>query len=68
MAATTRPWTVERHDQDDGTINYEIWAVFRGADGGTTMHRIATINDYDNENAKDDAAMIAKAVNLLSGI
>lgn len=61
---TPRPWYVERHDQDDGSINYEIWSVFTGADGTTDMHRIVTLNDEDNENARLDAALIVKAVNL----
>lgn len=60
---TPKPWYVERHDQDDGTINYEIWAVFQEKDGGTNMHRICTINDDDNEHAREDAALIVKAVN-----
>lgn len=62
---TPRPWHVERHDQDDGTINYEIWAIFKSADGGTDMHRIVTLNDDDNEHAKADADLIVRAVNAL---
>lgn len=61
--ATPGPWTVERHDQDDGSINYEIWAI----NPPTVYHRIVTLNDWDNERAKDDADLIAKAVNHLLG-
>lgn len=64
MSATPGPWTVERHDQDDGTINYEIWAI----DPPAIYHRVATINDYDNEHAKDDAELIARAVNRIRGL
>ncbi|MDE2426249.1 MAG: hypothetical protein KGO96_10135 [Elusimicrobia bacterium] len=67
VAGTTpRPWYVDRCDQDDGTINYEIWSVFTAADGSTDMHRVAVINDDDNEHAKADAELIVDAVNRLS--
>jgi hypothetical protein len=58
MSSTPRPWIVERHDQEDGTINYEIWCQT-----APHYHRVVTLNDYDNENARDDAALIAKVVN-----
>lgn len=48
------PWQVERHDQDDGSISYEIWCNHPDCYG-----RITTINDrYDNEQAKLLAARI----------
>lgn len=59
MVATPLPWTVERHDQEDGTISYEIWSI----NPPTTYHRIVTLNDWDNENAREDAACIVDAVN-----
>ncbi len=58
MGATPRPWVVERHDQDDGQINYEIWCQ-----SAPTYHRVVTLNDYDNEAARDDAKLIVKSVN-----
>lgn len=36
MSATPGPWTVERHHQYDGTINYEVWAI----DPPAVYHRI----------------------------
>jgi hypothetical protein len=54
---------VERHDQDDGQINYEIWCQ-----DAPTYHRVVTLNDWDNENAREDAELIVRAVNRLSGI
>lgn len=55
---TPRPWIIERHDQDDGSINYEIWAQ-----QAPVYHRVVTMNDWDNEAARSDSALIAKAVN-----
>ena len=55
---TPRPWLVERHDCDDGTINYEIWCQ-----AAPTYHRVVTLNDWDNEHAREDAALIVEAVN-----
>jgi hypothetical protein len=54
---TPLPWVVERHDQDDGTINYEIWSQT-----APNYHRVVTLNDHDNENARTDAAIIVTAV------
>ncbi len=56
--STPRPWEVERHDQDDGTISYEIWCIT-----APTYHRIVTLNDDDNEAARADAALIVRSVN-----
>ena len=61
MSATPRPWTVERHDQDDGSINYEIWT--NGWVLIATYHRVVTLSDADNERAREDAALIVRAVN-----
>jgi hypothetical protein len=58
MSATPLPWTIERHDQEDGTISYEIWSV-----NPPTYHRIVTLNDWDNKNAREDAELIVRAVN-----
>ena len=62
MSVTPGPWVVERHDQDDGTISYEIWCHIP-----LNYHRVVTLNDYDNENAKDDAELIVRAVNNIRG-
>lgn len=59
MTTTAGPWIVERYDCEDGTINYEIWSH------RPSFHRVVTLSDYDNENAKDDAELIARAVNAL---
>jgi len=49
---------VERHDQDDGQINYEIWCQI-----APNYHRVVTLNDWDNEHAREDAKLIVKSVN-----
>ena len=57
--ATPRPWLVERHDQDDGSINYEIWCQ-----ESPTYTRICTISEnFDSNKAREDAALIVQAVN-----
>lgn len=58
MATTPRPWVVERHDQDDGSISYEIWCQTR-----PYYHRVVTLNDWDNNHAREDADLIVRAVN-----
>ncbi len=57
---TTEPITVERDDRDDGAIAYEIWDS-----NPNTMHRIAVLDDEDNRYAKNDAELIARAMNAL---
>jgi hypothetical protein len=53
------PWTIERHDQDDGSITYEIWDY-----NPKDYERICTINDrYDNARAKKHADRIASLHN-----
>jgi hypothetical protein len=54
-------WMVERHDQDDGSITYEIWDH-----NPETYRRITSVNDSldeEGENARKDAETIARAVN-----
>jgi len=55
---TTKPRVrLERHDQEDGSITYEIWHI-------NGHSRICSINDrYDSERAKDDAEFLVKAWN-----
>jgi hypothetical protein len=70
----THPYVVERHDQDDGSISYEIWDH-----RPDSYRRLCSIND-DNDssqwsdddqkpghNAKSDAEMIVRALNLMNG-
>lgn len=51
----TTHYTVERHDQEDGSITYEVWSHH-------PYYRICSINDrHDNASAKRDAEFIAKS-------
>lgn len=58
LTSTARkPWTVERHDQEDGSITYEVWDT-----NPDSYRRVTWLNDGDlNEgrNAKRDAYLIA---------
>lgn len=57
---TPGPWEVERHDQDDGSIEYEIW-------NHSPEHytRIVTVSDEnDDANAKNNALLMAAAPEL----
>ena len=57
MAGPTRgPFTVERHDNDCGSIAYEIWTEDMKA-------RVLRMVDDDNPNAKADAELIAFLLN-----
>ena len=56
--ATPRPWLVERYDQDDGSINYEVWCQ-----NAPHYHRVVTLNDDANEHALADTKLIVAAVN-----
>lgn len=74
----SHPYTVERHDQEDGSITYEVWD-----NRPDTYRRLCSINDQndsihcqdhddqkDNKwkvNAKSDAEMIVHALNLMNG-
>lgn len=57
-AATPGPWYLERHDQEDGSIAYEVWSH-------EPYYRIISTTDEDNEknvyNAKNVADFIAHA-------
>lgn len=55
-AALTQTWNVERHDQEGGSIRYEVWS-------SESYHRICSISDDDNITAKRDAEHIAKLHN-----
>lgn len=70
----THPFVVERHDQEDGSITYEIWDH-----RPESYRRLCSISDdYDSETysdedkrpqhcAKSDAEMIIRALNLMNG-
>lgn len=69
----THPYVVERHDQDDGSITYEVWDY-----RPDSYRRLCSINEWndggteddkgrDLSTAKDDAEMIARALNLMNG-
>ncbi len=61
---TPGPWEVERHDQDDGSIEYEIWN--HSAEHYT---RIATVSDKnDDANARCNAHVMAAAPELYAAI
>jgi hypothetical protein len=66
------PYVVERHDQEDGSIHYEIWDERQ-----ETYHRLCTVAEDpcefdepspDRGRAKRDADMIVKALNLRHGL
>jgi hypothetical protein len=69
--STSHPYVVERHDQEDGSIHYEVWDL-RPA----TYRRLCTIcedpaDECDDEisnrgQAKRDAKLIADALNAAS--
>lgn len=49
--ALRRRWCVERHDNEDGSIAYEVWSI----DG---EHRVFRLVDDDDPFAKRDAEHI----------
>jgi hypothetical protein len=61
----THPYVVERHDQEDGAIHYEIWDY-----RPETYRRLCTVcedsaddGSPDRGRAKKDADMIVRALN-----
>jgi hypothetical protein len=69
----THPYVVERHDQSDGSITYEIWDT-----RPDTFRRLCSINEWNDggtedregrelSTAKSDAELIVKALNLMNG-
>lgn len=54
--ATLGPFMVERHDNDNGSIAYEIWTT-------DMKHRLVRMCDDDNKNAKADSELICKLLN-----
>jgi len=69
----THPYIVERHDQEDGSITYEIWDY-----RPDTYRRLCSLNEWNDggaeddeehelSTAKDDAELIVRALNLMNG-
>lgn len=69
----SRPYVVERHDNEDGSISYEIWD-----ERPDTYRRVCAIHEgfcdddddiepTDRGQAKRDANLIARALNLMEG-
>ncbi len=57
------PYVVQRHDQDDGSITYEVWD-----ERPDSYRRICSINEwYDSTKttAKYDAEAVARGLNML---
>lgn len=53
--ATPGPWASERQDDEDGSINYEVWTEAPGK-----YKPLFTIREYyDSRRRKEDAALIA---------
>jgi len=66
------PYVVERHDEDDGSIEYEIWDH-----RPESYRRLCTVSEDpvdDDEDCDDrgramrDADLICRALNVMSGI
>lgn len=68
----THPYVVERQDQEDGSIHYEIWDH-----RPDSYRRLCTVcEDYNDDSedgspdrgqSKQDADLIARALNLMNG-
>jgi hypothetical protein len=66
------PFVVERHDQEDGSIHYEIWD-----ERPDTYRRLCTVTEDYNDDSEDgspdrgqskkDADMIVTALNMVFG-
>ncbi|MCK1585447.1 hypothetical protein IVB03_39325 [Bradyrhizobium sp. 168] len=58
----TGPVRVERHDEDDGNVVYEVWDH-----GPGTYHMICAVSEVHCDNAKAEADFIALAMNNAIG-
>lgn len=56
------PIVVERHDNQDGSIAYEIWDH-----GKDTCHQICCVTEHTSDNAKAEADFIALSLNNTLG-
>jgi hypothetical protein len=59
---TVGPVDVQRQDRDDGYISYELWDT-----NPDTYHRICSVDEDDNSDAKHDSELLARALNHLLG-
>ena len=62
----THPFFVERYDQEDGSIHYEIWDH-----RPDTYRRLCTVcedESPDRGEAKKDAELIVRALNMLTRV
>lgn len=67
-----QPFVVERHDQEDGSIHYEIWDERQDS-----YRRLCTVCEDYNDDSEDgspergqsmkDANLIARALNFMHG-
>jgi hypothetical protein len=68
-----QPYVIERHDQEDGSITYEVWDH-----RPDTYRRLCSLNEWndggteddeerDLSTAKADAEMIVRALNMMHG-
>ena len=69
--AKKRPFVVERHDQEDGSIHYEIWDTRQAS-----YRRLCTVTEdpveyeepsEDRGRAKKDADLIVRSLNFMHG-
>jgi hypothetical protein len=58
----TGPIVVERHDEDDGNLIYEVWDH-----GGPAYHMICSVSEVHCDNAKAEAEFIALSMNNAIG-
>lgn len=69
----SKPYVVERHDEEDGAISYEIWD-----ERPDTYRRVCSISENCNDDddadpesdrglAKRDADLVARALNFMHG-
>lgn len=57
------PYVVQRHDDDDGSITYEVWD-----ERPDSYRRLCSINEWNDSTratAKTDAEMIVRGLNML---
>jgi hypothetical protein len=65
----SKPYVVERHDEEDGSISYEIWDTRQ-----ETFRRLCRLSEVDAEveandrgEARRDAYLICNALNAFKG-
>jgi hypothetical protein len=58
----TGPIRVQRHEREDGAIDYELWD-----EGAGTFHQVCSVTEDTSDNAKAEADFIALAMNNAIG-